>query len=177
MELIKLGLVFLQVGILSYGGGFGVISYVQKVNVENNWLTLEQFSDMIALSQITPGPIVINVATYVGYNVGGLMGAIIATLAILAPGFILVMLLIKFIAKYGEAVWMQSILDGLKPVVLALIISALVPLGKDAFMEGGQERIQWLGLVPLAFSTWAALSKKNIIVILAITGIWGIIMM
>ncbi len=175
MELIKLAWEFLQIGLLSYGGGFGVISYIQKINVDNHWLTLEQFGDMIALSQITPGPIVINVATYVGYNVGGLLGAIVATLAILLPGFVLVMFIIKFFAKYSEAAWVQSIMDGLKAVVIGLIISALVPLGKSAFIGNGA--IQWLGIVPLIFSIWAALSKKNILLILGVTGLWGVLML
>lgn len=173
MELIKLAWEFLQIGFLSYGGGFGVISYIQKINIQNNWLTLEQFGDMIALSQITPGPIVINVATYVGYTVAGFAGATVATLAMLTPGFLLVMLIIKFFAKYNESKWMQSMLDGLKAVVLALIISALVPLGKAGFVGNGQ--IQWLGIVPLGYSIWAALNKKNILLILGVTGLWGII--
>lgn len=173
MELIKLAWEFLKIGILSYGGGFGVISYIQKVNIRNNWITLEQFGDMIALSQITPGPIVINVATYVGYNVAGILGAIISTLAMLAPGFILAMIIIKFFLKYNESKWMQNMLEGLKAVVLALIISALVPLGEIAFIAEG--KIQWLGIIPLAYSVWAAINKKSILLILGLTGLWGII--
>lgn len=175
MELIKLGWEFLQMGLLSYGGGFGLISYIQKVSAKNNWLTLEQFSDMIALSQITPGPIAVNVATYVGYNVAGIRGAIISTIAMLIPGFILVMLMIRFFAKYSNTNWMQSILDGLKAVVLALIISALVPLGKVALVSA--ESFQWLGIVPLVYSVWAAVKKKNILIILGLTGLWGSIML
>lgn len=175
MNLIKLGWEFLQIGFLSYGGGFGLISYIQKVIAQNNWLTLEQFSDMIALSQITPGPIAVNVATYVGYNVAGLAGATVATLAMLIPGFILVMLVIKLFSKYSQSEWMQNMLDGLKAVVIGLIISALVPLGKVAFI--GEEAIQWLGIVPLGYSIWAALKKKNILIILGLTGLWGIIML
>ena len=173
MDLIKLTWEFLQIGLLSYGGGFGVISYIQKINIQNNWLTLEQFGDMIALSQITPGPIVINVATYVGYNVAGFAGAIVATLAMLLPGFLLVMLIIKFFAKYNESKWMKNMLDGLKAVVLALIISALIPLGKAGLVGSGQ--IEWLGIIPLGYSIWAALNKKNILIILGVTGLWGII--
>ena len=175
MDLIKLAWEFLQIGFLSYGGGFGVISYIQNVNVQNKWLTLEQFGDMIALSQITPGPIVINVATYVGYNVAGFAGATVATIAMLTPGFILTMLVIKFFSKHSKSTWMQSMLDGLKAVVIGLIISALVPLGKAAFI--GEGHIQWLGIIPLGYSVWAALNKKSILVILGVTGLWGIVMM
>lgn len=175
MALIRLAWEFLQIGFLSYGGGFGVISYMQKVNAQNNWLTLEQFGDMIALSQITPGPIVINVATYVGYTAEGLLGAVVATLAMLTPGFILTALIIKFFSKYSQSQWMQSMLDGLKAVVIALIISALVSLGKLGFIGDGG--VQWLGVVPLGYSIWAALNKKSILVILGVTGLWGIVMM
>lgn len=175
MNLFRLAWEFLKIGFLSYGGGFGVISYIQKVNIQNNWLTLEQFGDMIALSQITPGPIVVNVATYIGYNIGGLLGAAVATLAMLTPGFILVFLVIKFFSKYSESNWMQSILDGLKAVVIALIISALVPLGKLAFV--GEQGIQWLGIIPLGYAIWASLNKRNILMILGVTGLWGIVMM
>ncbi len=70
---------------------------------------------------------------------------------------------------------MESILDGLKAVVIALIISALLPLGKLAFL--GERGIQWLGIIPLIYAIWASLNKKNILVILGVTGLWGIIMM
>ena len=175
MQLIKLVWEFVLIGFLSYGGGIGMISYIQKVMGNKGWLTMEQFSDMIALSQVTPGPIAINIATYVGYNVGGIVGAILATLALIAPSFLLVFLTIKFFCKYLEKNWMKSILGGLRVVVLALIVAAIIPLVKVAFVtEGG---IWWLGIIPLIYSIWASLNKKNILIVLGITGLWGIIVL
>ncbi len=175
MTLIELIWEFLVIGFMSYGGGIGMISYVQKVAVLKGWLSLEQFSDMIALSQVTPGPIAINMATYVGYNVAGLIGSILATLALVFPSFILVFLIIKFFTKYMQAEWMRHILDGLKAVVLALIISALVPLFKAGLVVDGS--FKWIGIIPLAYSIWASLNKKSILIVIGATGLWGIIMM
>lgn len=175
MILIELVWEFLLIGFLSYGGGLGMISYIQKVGAQKGWLTLEQFSDMIALSQVTPGPIAINIATYVGYNMAGIVGAILATAALVIPSFILVFLVIKFFTKHMQAEWMRSVLDGLRVVVLALILSALVPLFKAGFIVGGD--IKWLGVIPLAYSVWATLKKRSILIVLGITGLWGIIMM
>lgn len=175
MQLVKLLWEFLLIGFLSYGGGIGMISYIQKVIAQEGWLTLEQFSDMIALSQVTPGPIAINIATYVGYNVGGIVGATLATLALVIPSFILVFLVIQFFAKYLKTDCMKNILDGLRTVVLALILSALIPLVKVAFLE--ETNIKWLGLISLIYSIWASLNKKNILIVLGVTGLWGIIML
>lgn len=175
MQFINLMWEFIFIGFLSYGGGIGMISYIQKIAVQKEWLTLEQFSDMIALSQVTPGPIAINIATYVGYNVGGIIGAILATLALVTPSFLLVSLVIKFFCKYLQTDWMKSLLEGLRIVVLALIVSALVPLVNVAFItEGG---IRWLGIIPLIYSIWASLNKKNILIVLTVTGLWGMIML
>ena len=175
MILIELVREFLLIGFLLYGGGIGMISYIQKIGIQKGWLTLEQFSDMIALSQVTPGPIAINIATYVGYNVAGIIGAILTTLALIVPSFILVFLVIKFFAKHMQAQWMRNVLDGLKAVVLALVVSALVPLFKAGFVVNGS--IRWLGVIPLAYSVWASLNKKSILIVLGVTGLWGIIMM
>lgn len=175
MTLINLMWEFLIIGFISYGGGIGMISYIQKVGVQKGWLTLEQFSDMIALSQVTPGPIAINIATYVGYNTAGLPGAIVSTLAIVIPSFILVFLVIRFFAEHMQTDWMKSVLDGLRAVVLALIISAVVPLFQAGFIIEGN--IQWLGIIPMIYATWASLKRRNILIILAVTGLWGIIMM
>ncbi|NLI90081.1 MAG: chromate transporter [Epulopiscium sp.] len=175
MILIKLMLDFLAIGFISYGGGIGMISYIQKVGVQKGWITLDQFSDMIALSQVTPGPIAINIATYSGYNVAGIPGAIVSTLALVIPSFILVFLVIKFFSKHMNTKWMESILDGLRVVVLALILSSLIPLFEAGFIVQGD--IKWLSVLPLAYATWASLKKRNILTVLAVTGLWGIFMM
>ena len=116
---------FFLVGLFSFGGGYAALPLIQEqVIVQNNWLTNEQFIDIITISESTPGPIAINTSTFVGTQVAGIPGAIIATLGCIVPSFIIVVSLAKIYYKYQEIPVMQGILKGLRPAVMALIASA-----------------------------------------------------
>ena len=125
MIYIKLVLSFLLIGVLGFGGGYAVLPLIQQQCVSaNHWLTMTEFSDLLTLSQITPGPVAINAASFVGMKVGGIPGAFIASFAFMLPPFIIVSLLYVVYRKYGQLKAVQNVLSGLKPGVTGLIAVA-----------------------------------------------------
>ena len=129
MVYIKLFLSFFQVGMFSFGGGFAALPLIQEqvVNI-NKWLTLTEFTDLITISQMTPGPIAINAATFVGTRIAGVLGAIISTIGCILPSCIIVSLLGWLYFKYKNLPIMKGILGGLRPAVVSLIASAGVSI-------------------------------------------------
>lgn len=125
MIYLKLFFAFFQVGLFSFGGGYAAVPLIQSRIVEQNgWLTLQQFADLITIAEMTPGPIAINSATFVGTQVAGLPGAIVCTLGCVMPSFIIVLILAKLYVKYRNLRAMQGILTGLRPAIVAMIASA-----------------------------------------------------
>lgn len=125
MLLIQLFLSFFQVGLFSVGGGLAAISLIQNQVVNlHNWLTLSEFTDLITIAEMTPGPIAINSATFVGIRVAGGWGAIIATVGCILPSCIIVSILAWLYFKYKDLKVIKGILSGLRPAVVALIASA-----------------------------------------------------
>lgn len=132
MIYLDLFLGFLYIGVLSFGGGYAALPLISQQCVEQNgWLTMTEFSDLLTISQITPGPIAINSASFVGMKVAGFPGAVCASLGFMVPPFIIVSLLYWLFKKYGQLRFMQDILSGLKPGVVALITVA----GADILAE------------------------------------------
>lgn len=125
MMLLKLFWSFLQVGMFSFGGGLAALPLIKNEMVDvHGWLTLAEFTDLITIAEMTPGPIAINAATFVGIMLAGWPGAIIATLGCITPSVILVSLLAMIYKRYKKLTIVQGILSGLRPAVIALIASA-----------------------------------------------------
>ena len=133
---IQLFLSFFQIGLFSIGGGYAAMPLIQSQVVEiHQWLTMTQFADIITIAEMTPGPIAINSATFVGTHIAGLPGAIIATIGCVAPSCIIVLSLAYVYTKYKNLSLMKGILSGLRPVVIALIASAGLSICKLAFFD------------------------------------------
>lgn len=116
---------FIQVGLFSFGGGLAALPLIQAQVVDHHhWLTMAEFTDLLAFSEMTPGPISINTATFVGIRTAGLLGGGIATLAFVLPPFIIVSLLAWLVSKYREVKAVQGILSGIRPAAIGLIASA-----------------------------------------------------
>ncbi len=116
---------FFQVGLFSFGGGMAAMPLIQSQIVDSrHWLTLTEFTDLITIAEMTPGPIAINSATFVGIRIAGMPGALIATLGCLLPSCAIVSLLAWLYFKYSNLTIIQGILAGLRPAVVALIASA-----------------------------------------------------
>lgn len=116
---------FFQIGLFSIGGGYAAMPIIQNQVVNmHNWLSMKEFADVITISQMTPGPIAINSATFVGTRIAGFWGAIIATVGCVLPSCIIVMIVAYFYYKYRNLTLAQGILGGLRPAVVAMIASA-----------------------------------------------------
>lgn len=125
MIYVQLFVSFLQVGLFSVGGGYAAMPLIQNQVVElHPWLTLQEFTDLITIAEMTPGPIAVNSATFVGIRISGIPGAIIATLGCITPSLILVSLLAYVYNRYRDLSLLQSVLACLRPVVVALILGA-----------------------------------------------------
>jgi len=142
MIYLKLFWAFLQIGLFSIGGGYAALPLIQEqIVVINNWLTLDEYWDIVTISQMTPGPISINAATFVGVKLGGPFGAVVATFAFILPSVIIVSILYFIYIKYRKLNVINSVLAGLRPAVIGLIASAGVLMIISSFW--GSEGITW----------------------------------
>ena len=134
--LLMLYLAFLKIGKFSFGGGYAMLPFIQKEIVEKNkWIDSTEFTDIIGISQMTPGPVAINSATFVGYKVSGVLGSVFATLGVITTSFILVLIINKVLDKFKESKTVKAALLGMRPVLIALIIYAFLDLAKDAYID------------------------------------------
>lgn len=134
MILFQLFLSFLQIGAFSFGGGYAAVPLIQSQIVDQHgWLTIPEFTDLITISQMTPGPIAVNAATFVGIKIAGLTGAVVATLGCILPSCILVTLIARLYLKYRNLALLQGVLTSLRPAVVAMIASAGLSILVSAF--------------------------------------------
>ncbi len=126
MILLKLFLEFSKIGLFSVGGGLATIPFLQRMSEKTNWFTRAQLADMIAVSESTPGPIGVNMATYVGYTVDGVLGSIVATIGLVTPPVIIVLIVGKIINSYKNNEIVQSAFYGIRPASTGLIASAAI---------------------------------------------------
>jgi len=126
MIYLNLFISFLKIGLFSFGGGYGMIPLIEAELRIHGWLTAQEFTQVISISEMTPGPIAVNTATLVGYRTAGIMGGLIATLGVVLPSLVLILGTSHFIYRHREHLLVKRILYGIKPVILALIIAAMV---------------------------------------------------
>ena len=173
---------FVQVGLFCVGGGYASMPLIQAQVIDvHGWLSMSEFIDIFTISQMTPGPIGINAATFVGMKVAGFLGAIVATLGFVTPSFILGIILAKLFFKYGNIGVIKGILNGLRPAVVALICSAgmsfiFLALFNTEKMPINVADIDYLGLFVLIVAFIAVRKKVGIIKILAGSGVLGLIL-
>ncbi|WP_097677479.1 chromate transporter [Anaerosalibacter sp. Marseille-P3206] len=129
--LFKMFMTFFKIGAFTIGGGYAMIPLIQDEVVERNkWLTMEEFLDIIAIAEATPGPVAVNTSTYVGYKMYGLKGALICTLGTILPSFVIILTIVKFLWKYRQNEIADKVFLGIRPAVAALIFSAVYKIGK-----------------------------------------------
>lgn len=173
---------FFQVGLFCVGGGYASMPLIQAQVIDiHAWLGMSEFIDIFTISQMTPGPIGINAATFVGMKVAGFLGAVVATLGFVTPSFILGIILAKLFFKYGNIGVIKGILNGLRPAVVALICSAgmsfiFLALFNTEKMPINIANIDYLGLFVLIVAFIAVRRKLGVIKILAGSGILGLIL-
>lgn len=138
---------FLQIGLFSIGGGYAVIPLIKAHVVDaRHWLTLQEFTDIITISQMTPGPLAVNTSTFVGLRTGGIAGAAAATLGCVFSGFVISLILLRFFDRYKSSVYCAAALKGMKSASLGLILSAAATILVMAFgsQSGGTAVIPYL---------------------------------
>lgn len=123
MIYLKLFLEFLKVGLFTFGGGYAMIPVVKDVVIKNNWLSIDEFTNMIGICESTPGPLAINMATYVGSIQAGFFGSLLATVGVVLPSYIIILLIAKLLSKIEKNEIVKKIMLGIKPVVVALVLS------------------------------------------------------
>ncbi len=123
MILLDLFIGFLKVGLFSFGGAYGAIPLIRDVVLEYGWMDEETVVDMIAISESTPGPIMVNMATYVGSNKAGLLGGLLATLAVVFPSFVITILVATLMKRALENKYVQAVVKGLQPCIIGIILA------------------------------------------------------
>lgn len=148
--LLELFYAFFVIGTFSFGGGYAILSFLQQEVERRGWMTTERFVDMIAISQSTPGPIAINMATFVGYETGGILGALVATLAVALPGMILITLFALCFFHFYENRRTQTVMKGLRPAVVGLIAAAAWQISRVALVNEVAAGITVVAIVLIA---------------------------
>ena len=123
MIYLELFLTFLQIGTVSFGGGYAMISLIREQVLSHSWLSEADFLNMVAISESTPGPIAVNMATFIGASQGGLLGSFVATLGVVLPSFIIILLVATLIRNLLKYKGVQVFLNGIRPCVIGLILS------------------------------------------------------
>ncbi len=171
--LIKLFISFFKVGLFSFGGGYAALPLIQEEVVNlNSWLSISEFNNLITISQMTPGPIAINSASFVGMRVFGIWGAIVASLGCITPSFIIVGTISYFYSKYKNLDTMQSVLGFLRPAVVSMILAAGIDILKTAFFDVNKISFENLdiSMVILFFLMLFAIRKTKIDPIILMLG-------
>lgn len=126
--ILKLFFTFLQIGAFTFGGGYAMISLIREKILEQGWLSEEALINMIAVSESTPGPIAVNMATFVGSTQAGILGACAATLGVVLPSFIIILIISAFAKRFVEKKWVKATLSGIRPSVVGLIFGTALTL-------------------------------------------------
>ena len=172
---------YLKIGLFGFGGGYAMLSMIQgEVVTRYGWLTSQEFTDIVAISQMTPGPIGINSATYVGFTAtGSVWGSIIATLAVVLPSFILMLAISKFFLKYQKHPVVEAVFSGLRPAVVGLLASAaLVLMNAENFSSPKEDMYSFIisCLIFLIAFIGTRKYKINPILMIVVCGIAGLIL-
>ena len=171
MIYLQLFLTFLKIGFFGFGGGYAMLSLIQdEVIVRHNWLTLQQFTDIVAVSQMTPGPIAINSATYVGYMVtGNVLGSVLATVAVCVPPMTVMLAVVCYFNRHRKNKVLNDVVGWLRPLTTGMIgAAALMLVTKESFPD--------IASVVIFLSAFAAVwFKVDAILVLALAAVAGII--
>ena len=189
MIYLLLFITFFQIGLFGFGGGYAMISMIQaEVVTRYHWLTMGEFTDIVAISQMTPGPIGINSATYVGYqavvNAGyghwmGILGSLTATFAVVFPSFVLMLIISKFLLKYKDHPIVESVFQGLRPAVVGLLAAAcLLLMTRENFSSPTESKWQFFISIGIFLFTLVATKvyKMNPIRLLLLCALVGIML-
>lgn len=168
MELV---ISFLKIGALSFGGGYAMVPFIQQeVIVHHGWLSLERFLDVMAISAMTPGPVAINAATFIGYQVKGVLGSVSATTAVVLPSFVIMLIAGLLLKRYRNVSLVKRMFNGVRPAAFALIAVAAISTGTSLKYDVTTVIV---GLTSFAIITF---TKIHPILVLVAAGASGVIL-
>lgn len=167
----KLLYIFFKIGLFSFGGGIAMLPLMrQEVVVNHHWLGAKEFTDLVAISQATPGPIAINGATYIGYRVAGIWGSVLCTFGVVFPTFVIMILLTKFLLLFKDNEYMQNAFKGLIPATVGLVAATAIVMVPGSFIDYKSVLI-FLGVFIASYKY-----KKDPILLTVISGAIGFIL-
>ena len=137
MIYLELFLTFLMIGAITFGGGYAMLPIIQKEVAAKGWVDAASLVDFVAVSESTPGPFAVNMATYVGAEVGGVFGAVCATLGVVVPSFVVILIVAKCYDAFRQSKVVKGCMSGLKPAVVGLIGGAVLSVGLTVFFPNG----------------------------------------
>jgi chromate transporter len=181
MMLLELFLIFLKIGAFTFGGGYAMIAMIQYEAEQHGWLTQSELVDFVALSESTPGPLAVNMATFVGIRTGGIPGAVIATLGIVLPSFIIILIIAGCFERFRKSKAVKGVMSGLKPAVVGMIGTAFLSVGRTVFIPNGlgvdilTDISTYVVTGIFLLSAVLAFRKINPILILCISAVLGIV--
>ncbi len=180
MILIKLFFAFFQVGLFAFGGGYAILPFIQDIIVEEHgWLTMAEMTDVVTISQMTPGPIALNAATFVGTKVAGLAGSIVATLGTIIPQFAIMILLGFLVFGDKKISLLDRAIAGLKPGIVGLIAVASLTMAHSSLFGGldlSLLNLNYIALVTFIVGFILTLKKVDIVKIIILGGLMGLIL-
>ncbi len=183
MLYLKLFYEFLQVGLFSVGGGLATIPFLRNIGLTTGWFDEAQLANMIAISESTPGPLGVNMATYVGYECGGVLGAIVASIGLITPSIIVILIIAGFLQKFRQSKAVESTFYGLRPASVALITAAGISVAVTTFLytvpEYSSSQIHYpsviLAIAVYVAMTYTPMKKLHPIAFIAISAVIGIL--
>lgn len=186
MIYLKLFLTFLKIGIVSFGGGYGMISLIRDDCLSNGWLSEDELLNFIAVAESTPGPIAVNMATFVGSSQAGALGSLLATFGIVLPSFVIILLVASVLTHFLKYKVVKAVINGIKPAIVALILgTALTMYLKlvfglrsigDSFSFDFKAFLIFLivAAIPFCYKRWKKKTLSPIIIIIA-SGVLGVL--
>ncbi len=181
MIFLELFLTFFEIGLFTFGGGYAMLPLIQEAVLTKGWMSQEQIINFIAVSESTPGPFAINIATYIGSQMGGVLGAACATLSVVMPSFIVILLVAKIYDAFKKSRVVKGCMSGLKPAVVGLIGAAILGIVVTVFAPGGWTLaiftdVQfYISLAIFALCTVLAFKKVHPIFIICLAATLGIV--
>ncbi len=180
MILLDLFWTFFKIGLFTFGGGYAMLPLIQAAVAEHGWLSQEALVNFVAVSESTPGPFAVNISTYVGFEMGGVPGAACATLGVVLPSFLIILLVARFYARFRASRVVSGVMSGLKPAAIGLIGSAVLTMGRTVlFPDGVSSSVFtgpafWVTLVIFAGMAVLIFRKVHPILLICISAVLGI---
>ena len=171
---------FFKIGLFTFGGGYAMLPLIQAAVADHGWLSTEVLLNFVAVSESTPGPFAVNIATYIGSEMGGIPGAACATLGVALPSFIIILIVSRFYEKFRASRIVSGVMTGLKPAVIGLIGSAILTMGAAVLFPGGLTTAVfstlsfWITIAIFIIMAVLAFEKVHPILLICLSAVLGI---